>query len=147
MATLQKFKILATQCGVAQSPTRSPRTSPLVQFPRKKTTLRMLLTRSSSSRCKEITLPTPKEIAVDDQKQRDCRDLLVVQSRNKLKDLFVSSNFNKLFMPQGAEHPGFRETLYSKIQFYGKFPQQGRWKISPTGKLEKKKAGQCLAVS
>lgn len=51
----------------------------------------MLLTRSSSSRCKEITLPTPKEIAVDDQKQRDCRDLLVVQSRNKLKDLFVSS--------------------------------------------------------
>ncbi|KAL9456788.1 hypothetical protein AB3S75_005922 [Citrus x aurantiifolia] len=91
MATLQKFKILATQCGVAQSPTRSPRTSPSVQFPRKKTTLRMLLTRSSSSRCKEITLPTPKEIAVDDQKQRDSRDLLVVQSRNKLKDLFVSS--------------------------------------------------------
>lgn len=90
MATLQKFKILATQCGVAQSPTRSPRTSPMVQFPRKKTTLRMLLTRSSSSRCREITLPTPKEIVVDDQKQRDGRDL-IVQSRNKLKDLFVSS--------------------------------------------------------
>lgn len=68
-------------------------------------------------------------------------DMIILQ-RNK-----VHTNFNKLFMPQGAEHPGFRETLYSKIQFYGKFPQQGRWKISPTGKLEKKKAGQCLAVS
>lgn len=46
MATLQKFKLFATQCGVGPSPTQSPRTSPLVHMGRpQKNTLRMLLTR------------------------------------------------------------------------------------------------------
>ncbi|KAF5727740.1 hypothetical protein HS088_TW22G01437 [Tripterygium wilfordii] len=39
---------MATQCGVASSPKRSPRTSPLVQLHRRKTTLRMLLSRGRS---------------------------------------------------------------------------------------------------
>ncbi|KAM0976538.1 hypothetical protein FF1_019512 [Malus domestica] len=50
MGTLQKFKLLTTQCDVAQSPTRSPRSSPLIQLPRCKPTLLTLLTRSSSRR-------------------------------------------------------------------------------------------------
>ncbi|KAK3189309.1 hypothetical protein Dsin_028870 [Dipteronia sinensis] len=91
MAALQKFKILATQCGVTQSPTRSPRTSPLVQLPRKKTTLRMLLTRNTSRRS-TVPLPMParkdppveREIGGDsNEKKRD--------TSHKLKDLFVSS--------------------------------------------------------
>ncbi|KAK4741525.1 hypothetical protein SAY87_025113 [Trapa incisa] len=47
MATLQKFMLFATQCGVGPSPTQSPRTSPLVHIGGRpqKTTLRMLLTR------------------------------------------------------------------------------------------------------
>ncbi|KAJ4709890.1 putative 50S ribosomal protein-related [Melia azedarach] len=93
MAALQKFKILATQCGVTQSPTRSPRTSPLVQLPRKKTTLRMLLTRNTSSSSRRTptfrreSLPSPKEIVAEEKK----RDGDLIAQRNKLKDLFVSS--------------------------------------------------------
>ncbi|XP_009356236.2 uncharacterized protein LOC103947105 [Pyrus x bretschneideri] len=77
MGTLQKFKLLATQCGVAQSPTRSPRTSPLIQFRRRKPTLLMLLTRSSSRRSDPpVPMPLPENIP---------------PQRNSLKDLFVSS--------------------------------------------------------
>ncbi|KAJ6988099.1 hypothetical protein D5086_016504 [Populus alba] len=44
MPTLQKFKLLATQCGVAQGPTRGPRTSTAVHLRQcRKTTLRTLL--------------------------------------------------------------------------------------------------------
>ncbi|KAI6677084.1 hypothetical protein NL676_037880 [Syzygium grande] len=47
MATLQKFKLFAAQCGVALSPTCSPRASPVAQLCRQSqnTTLRMLFTR------------------------------------------------------------------------------------------------------
>ncbi|KAF9674062.1 hypothetical protein SADUNF_Sadunf10G0088800 [Salix dunnii] len=75
MATLQKFKLLATQCGVAQSPTRSPRTSPLVHLPqRRKTTLRMLLGRRSPRRQEPRLPPLHPE-----------------RKRDTLKDLFISS--------------------------------------------------------
>ncbi|GLT58183.1 hypothetical protein SLA2020_310980 [Shorea laevis] len=89
MATLQKFKLLATQCGVAQSPTRSPSTSPIVvHFPRRKSTLRMLLTRTTSRRgvpnqdCFVATSPPEKKKKKNDD--RDTKD-------RTLKDLFVSS--------------------------------------------------------
>ncbi|AAF26039.1 hypothetical protein; 11689-12129 [Arabidopsis thaliana] len=80
MATLQRFKFLGTQCGVAaQSPTRSPspRTSPLVQLRRKKTTLKMLLSLASPSRREQQPLihHHHKDVA-----------------GRKLKDLFVSSS-------------------------------------------------------
>ncbi|CAN1241446.1 hypothetical protein LINPERPRIM_LOCUS4964 [Linum perenne] len=78
MATLQKFKLLATQCGVAPSPTRSPMTSPVVQFPRRKSSLRMLLTRSSGRRLRE------REIAPPQPRPEERR-------RGTLKDLFTSS--------------------------------------------------------
>ncbi|CAN0916238.1 hypothetical protein LINGRAHAP2_LOCUS29608 [Linum grandiflorum] len=78
MATLQKFKLLATQCGVAPSPTRSPMTSPVVQFPRRKSTLRMLLSRSSGRRwSSRAPPPQPRP----EERSR----------RGTLKDLFVSS--------------------------------------------------------
>ncbi|XVE75225.1 hypothetical protein DITRI_Ditri12bG0078500 [Diplodiscus trichospermus] len=89
MATLQKFKLLATQCGVTQSPTRSPRTSPVVNFRRPKTTLRMLLTRTSSRRsstCREMSYPQSL-IGNIPEKKKDEKDL----SGRTLKDLFVSS--------------------------------------------------------
>ncbi|XP_010470793.1 PREDICTED: uncharacterized protein LOC104750660 [Camelina sativa] len=78
MATLQRFKFLGTQCGVAaQSPTRSPspRTSPLVQLRRKKTTLKILLSLASPSRREQQPLihHNHKDVA-----------------GRKLKDLFVS---------------------------------------------------------
>ncbi|XWS34997.1 hypothetical protein CRYUN_Cryun21dG0086700 [Craigia yunnanensis] len=89
MATLQKFKLLATQCGVTQSPTRSPRTSPVVNFRRPKTTLRMLLTRSNrckSSTCREMSYPQSFVGNLPEKKKGD-KDL----SGRTLKDLFVSS--------------------------------------------------------
>ncbi|GLT58185.1 hypothetical protein SLA2020_311000 [Shorea laevis] len=88
MATLQKFKLLATQCGVAQSRTRSPSTSPVVHFPRRKSTLRMLLTRTTSRRripnqdCFVATSPPEKK-----KKKNDDGDT----KGRTLKDLFVSS--------------------------------------------------------
>ncbi|CAH8257481.1 unnamed protein product [Arabidopsis lyrata] len=80
MATLQRFKFLGTQCGVAaQSPTRSPspRTSPLVQLRQKKTTLKMLLSLASPSRREQQPLI-----------QHHHKDV----AGRKLKDLFVSSS-------------------------------------------------------
>ncbi|MBA0556696.1 hypothetical protein Golob_026776 [Gossypium lobatum] len=89
MTTLQKFKLLATQCGVTQSPTRSPRTSPLLNFRRPKTTLRMLLTRSGSrksSSCREMSYPQ-SFFGISGEKKKGDKDL----SGRTLKDLFVSS--------------------------------------------------------
>ncbi|XVF84762.1 hypothetical protein PTKIN_Ptkin17bG0065100 [Pterospermum kingtungense] len=86
MATLQKFRLLATQCGVTPSPTRSPRTSPVVNICRPKTTLRMLLTRTSSrksSTCREMPYPQSFVGNLPEKK----KDL----SGRTLKDLFVSS--------------------------------------------------------
>ncbi|KAI9120163.1 hypothetical protein K1719_008811 [Acacia pycnantha] len=90
MATLQKFKLLAMQCGVVQSPTRSPRTSPLVQFQRRKTSLRMLLCRSTSSRAprrKESTIQL-KHVLDSSEEEENGKDLM---RRNSLKELFGSS--------------------------------------------------------
>ncbi|XP_059454841.1 uncharacterized protein LOC132185038 [Corylus avellana] len=85
MATLQKFKLLATQCGVAPSPTRSPRTSPVVQFRRRKTTLRMLLGRRSPRMAHPLIPPI-----CSPQKKED-KDLVAAQGHKTLKDLFGSS--------------------------------------------------------
>ncbi|XP_057426572.1 uncharacterized protein LOC130720004 [Lotus japonicus] len=76
MATLQKFKLFALQCGAVQSPTRSP----MVQLPRPKTTLRALLGLS-------LTRPPRRREDVPSamEKEKDS------QRRQKLKDLFVSS--------------------------------------------------------
>nr|GME08111.1 uncharacterized protein LOC109177626 isoform X1 [Ipomoea batatas] len=88
MATLQKFKLLAIQCAVAGSPTRSPTTSPVIHLRRRKT-LRMLLSRGGSGR----RLPrrdngSPDRLDADSDSQGEGKELAV---RHKLKDLFVSS--------------------------------------------------------
>ncbi|CAA7058168.1 unnamed protein product [Microthlaspi erraticum] len=82
MATLQRFKFLATQCGVAESPTRSPspRTSPLVQFRRKKTTLKMLLSLRSPSRREQPVIHQSRSLTAE-------KDV----AGRKLRDLFVTS--------------------------------------------------------
>ncbi|KAJ7943117.1 putative 50S ribosomal protein-related [Quillaja saponaria] len=90
MATLQKFKLLATQCGVAQSPTRSPRTSPVVHLRRRKSTLRMLLTRSTSRRSPRRQDLPYQQIPPANLPQKKEMKKNVVQ-RNSLKELFVSS--------------------------------------------------------
>ncbi|KAM7271784.1 hypothetical protein ACFE04_030998 [Oxalis oulophora] len=90
MATIQRFKfmIFATQCSVAQSPTRSPATSPLVQLRRQKTTLRMLLTRKSSD-----ILP-PRSSSQEYSKTTTNQQSIAMSStkKSKLKDLFVSAS-------------------------------------------------------
>lgn len=88
MATLHKFKLLATQCAVAGSPTRSPTTSPVVHLRRRKT-LRMFLSRPERRRFARREPPSELEdIAVDDPPQMSDKEVRV---RHKLKDLFVSS--------------------------------------------------------
>ncbi|XP_058227745.1 uncharacterized protein LOC131336100 [Rhododendron vialii] len=94
MATLQKFKFLATQCAVAGSPSRSPTTSPVIHLRRRKT-LRMFLSRAGSgSRRRDESLDHRKDnsvaaAAAADGSPEKIKQQLVV--RSKLKDFFVSS--------------------------------------------------------
>nr|XP_043639095.1 uncharacterized protein LOC122610166 [Erigeron canadensis] len=86
MATLQKIRLLATQCAVAP-PTRSPSpsTSPVIHLRRRKT-LRMLLGRR---RMPEFT----DRSDVNSSENRKCHhNNNNVGVRKKLKDLLVSSS-------------------------------------------------------
>ncbi|KDP32983.1 hypothetical protein JCGZ_13014 [Jatropha curcas] len=86
MATLHKFKLLATQCSVSGSPTQSPTTSPVIHLRRRKT-LRMLLSRTSDhhpQRRRRI----PR---LDEQPEHQKDPPEKKRVRRKLKDLFVSS--------------------------------------------------------
>ncbi|KAJ4959916.1 hypothetical protein NE237_019826 [Protea cynaroides] len=89
MATLQKFKFLATQCAIAGSPTRSPSTSPVIHLRRRKT-LRMLLSRAGSSGRRwprrEESL-NQQGIVSDSHPKEKSKELL----SHTLKDLFISS--------------------------------------------------------
>lgn len=86
MATLQKFKLLATQCAVIGSPSRSPTTSPVIHLRRRKT-LRMLLGRTDRRRF-QPPQSSPSRRDVREAPPVTARDLRV---KHKLKDLFVSS--------------------------------------------------------
>ncbi|KAI3433206.1 Protein kinase domain-containing protein [Psidium guajava] len=83
MATLQKFKLLAAQCGVAPSPTRSPRASPVVQLRRQshKTTLGMLFALGRGVGARRVD-------SVEPESGREKRKKSA--SGRSLKDLFVS---------------------------------------------------------
>lgn len=88
MATLQKFKLLATQCAVAGSPTRSPASSPVVHLRRRKT-LRMLLNRNAGRRMsRRDSSPDPPGISEEPPPPRRPKEL---SASHKLKDLFISS--------------------------------------------------------
>ncbi|KAL5726474.1 hypothetical protein ACHQM5_009515 [Ranunculus cassubicifolius] len=84
MATLQKFKLLATQCATTRSPTQSPTTSPVFQLRRRKT-LRMFLTRSGSSNRRR------GGEMLDRNKENSSSEKKSIIS-NKLRDLFLSSS-------------------------------------------------------
>ncbi|KAG8384103.1 hypothetical protein BUALT_Bualt04G0083200 [Buddleja alternifolia] len=118
MATLQKFKLLATQCAVAGSPTRSPTTSPVIHLRRRKT-LRMLLGRAVGIGGRSLppqrhhTSPDRRGNSDDGDSPEKGTELSV---RNKLKDLFVSSppalgervsdNARERLLPSGTEAGG-----------------------------------------
>ncbi|MED6142978.1 hypothetical protein PIB30_002802 [Stylosanthes scabra] len=84
MPNLHRFKLLASQCAVAGSPTRSPTTSPVIHLRRRKT-LRMLLTRPSSDHHHRRRFHPPPTQDPPDTTTTTAR------VRHKLKDLFVSS--------------------------------------------------------
>lgn len=86
MATLHKFKLLATQCAVAGSPTRSPTTSPVIHL-RRRRTLRMFLSRPERRR---FARREGSSAELDDEDPPEMREK-EVRVRRKLKDLFVSS--------------------------------------------------------
>ncbi|XP_030536783.1 uncharacterized protein LOC115745398 [Rhodamnia argentea] len=86
MTTLQKFKLLATQCAVVGSPSRSPTASPVFHLRRRKT-LRMLLNRTDRRR-----LPRSEGSPKQDLGRRSPpEDPGSFRARHKLRDLFVSS--------------------------------------------------------
>ncbi|CAA0817269.1 50S ribosomal protein-related [Striga hermonthica] len=87
MATLQKFKLLATQCAVAGSPSRSPASSPVIHFRRRKT-LRMLLGRAGGGGGRR--LPPDRRRSLDRERSRE-KDSELSSVSHKLRDLFVSS--------------------------------------------------------
>nr|GEX14863.1 zinc finger, CCHC-type [Tanacetum cinerariifolium] len=94
MATLQKFKYLATKCTVAPSPTRSPSTSPVIHLRRRKT-LRMLLIRTGNRR-----LTTHDEFT--DRKGDSPENRKDSGVRRRLKDLLVASPENRRFIEVGT---------------------------------------------
>ncbi|KAK6128506.1 hypothetical protein DH2020_037752 [Rehmannia glutinosa] len=89
MATLQKFKLLATQCAVAGSPTRSPTTSPVIHLRRRKT-LRMLLGRGGGGGGRRLP-PSPDRRRRSGDGDRSTEKGKELSVSHKLKDLFVSS--------------------------------------------------------
>lgn len=89
MATLQKFKLLATQCTVAASPTRSPSASPVIYL-RRRRTLRMLLSRAGSGSRRRLPPPSPDRRGCSGEERSPEKGKESLVSR-KLKDLFVSS--------------------------------------------------------
>ncbi|KAF8010196.1 hypothetical protein BT93_J0970 [Corymbia citriodora subsp. variegata] len=86
MTTLQKFKLLATQCAVVGSPSRSPTTSPVVHLRRRKT-LRMLLNRADRRRLPRREGSPEQDLARQSPPENPGR----FRARHKLRDLFVSS--------------------------------------------------------
>ncbi|KGN63132.1 uncharacterized protein LOC101215025 [Cucumis sativus] len=99
MATLHKFKLLASQCAVAGSPTRSPNASPLIHLRRRRRkTLRMLLNRTDRRRFPfQDNSADSQDLDDHDHDHDDNHNLIPeknekeVRARRKLKDLFVSS--------------------------------------------------------
>ncbi|CAL1405365.1 unnamed protein product [Linum trigynum] len=89
MATLQRFKHFATQCGASSTgnPTQSPTTSPVVHLRRRKT-LRMLLSRGSPA---AVDHHRRAMAMFEGVQQRDLAPSDSKRARRKLKDLFVSS--------------------------------------------------------
>ncbi|KAI3433207.1 uncharacterized protein J3R85_007099 [Psidium guajava] len=88
MATLQKFKLLAAQCGVAPSPTRSPRASPVVQLRRQshKTTLGILFTLGRGVGGQRVDLVEPRSFHAPESGREKRKKSA---SGRSLKDLFV----------------------------------------------------------
>ncbi|XP_076929850.1 uncharacterized protein LOC143594413 [Bidens hawaiensis] len=104
MATMHKFKMLATQCAIAGSPTRSPSTSPVIHLRRRKT-LRMLLNRGGDGNRR---LPSSDEFldrrgndadSSEDEKDNSNN----TGARRKLKDLFVTSSSSNSSSPPVEE--------------------------------------------
>ncbi|KAL3813265.1 hypothetical protein ACJIZ3_014533 [Penstemon smallii] len=89
MATLQKFKLLATQCAVVSSPTRSPTSSPVIHLRRRKT-LRMLLGRTGGGAGRRIP-PRNDNYSPDRCEGKSPEKGKELSVSRKLKDLFVSS--------------------------------------------------------
>ncbi|KAK4747522.1 hypothetical protein SAY87_014108 [Trapa incisa] len=83
MATLQRFKQLATQCTVAPSPTRSPAASPVIHLRRRKT-LRMLFGSTGRRKLHSRETSVPIQVPAPDGSRK-------FRVRYKLKDLFISS--------------------------------------------------------
>lgn len=116
MATLQKFKLLATQCAVAASPTRSPSASPVIHL-RRRRTLRMLLSRATGGASGRRLPPRCCGASTDQRGSSDKRSSpekeKVSLVSNKLKDLFVSSppplaetvseNVREMLLPSNGE--------------------------------------------
>ncbi|XP_052204440.1 uncharacterized protein LOC127809582 [Diospyros lotus] len=91
MAALYKVKLLATQCAVAGSPTRSPTTSPVIHLRRRKT-LRMLLSRAApSSRRLPRREPSPDRRRTTSSGAGSPEKSKELAVSHKLRDLFVSS--------------------------------------------------------
>ncbi|XP_073148130.1 uncharacterized protein [Henckelia pumila] len=98
MAPLHRFKMLATKCTVASSPTRSPSTSPAIPLRRRKT-LRMLLSHVDGGGGGGARTPpnlrcgrSPDRTRCGGQGSPSEKGKKAFSVSRKLKDLFVMSS-------------------------------------------------------
>ncbi|KAF5479924.1 hypothetical protein F2P56_000706 [Juglans regia] len=139
MATLQKFKLLATQCAVvAGSPTQSPSASPVIHLRRRKT-LRMLLNRADRRGRFSRQEDSPElrnrgsdlNRAPDNKKKQKKEKNEEVRIRHKLKDLFVSSPpledrvSDKRFQNEEQEQEQQEQQQQQQQQLVGTLPENG----------------------
>ncbi|XP_072992495.1 uncharacterized protein [Typha latifolia] len=91
MATLHKFKLLATQCTTAASPSRSPATaaagSPVFRL-RRRRTLRRLLSRRWIARGDPSNGKQTVDLEQEEEEEEEKKGLL---ASHTLRDLFISS--------------------------------------------------------
>ncbi|KAF6134952.1 hypothetical protein GIB67_037479 [Kingdonia uniflora] len=111
MVTMQKFKFLATQCStIAQSPSRSPTTSPVIHIRNhRRKTLRMLLNRAKTTKDQRTT--TKVVVGVDQpvNLSRKLKDFLLVSSPPLDGNDTVKGD--ELIIPRRMERSGARVGL------------------------------------
>ncbi|KAK9277630.1 hypothetical protein L1049_007176 [Liquidambar formosana] len=111
MATLQKFKLFATQCAVPRSTTLSPTSSAVLQFRRRKSFRNLLSCHSGRRSPPGRDLDDRERLIAPEPEEKNKKDVV----GRTLKDLFGSS-------PSLEDDCEVAEKIRGKVQGLVEFP-------------------------